>query len=88
MRDIERRINEKYGAGTAKLTVREQYRNMAEVLTERMDIIERAKRAMEKARHRAGNPPGARRDGRRAALVPRPALPEPRHRRQRFPRPL
>ena len=44
MRDIERRINEKYGAGTAKLTVREQYRNM----TERMDIIERAKRAMEK----------------------------------------
>ena len=48
MRDIERRINEKYGAGTAKLTVKEQYRNMAEVLKERMDIIERAKRAMEK----------------------------------------
>lgn len=48
MRDIERRINEKYGEGTAKLTVREQYRNMAEVLAGRMDIIERAKRAMEK----------------------------------------
>ena len=48
MCDIEKGINEKYGEGTAKLTVREQYRNMAEVLTKRMDIIERAKRAMEK----------------------------------------
>ena len=48
MRDIEKGINEKYGEGTAKLTVKEQYRNMAEVLAERMDIIERAKRAMEK----------------------------------------
>lgn len=48
MRDIEKSINEKYGEGTAKLTVKEQYRNMAEVLTGRMDIIERAKRAMEK----------------------------------------
>ena len=48
MRDIEKRINEKYGAGTAKLTIKEQYRNMAEVLTERMDIIERAKSAMTK----------------------------------------
>ena len=48
MRDIEKSINEKYGAGTAKLTLKEQYRNMAEVLNKRMDIIERAKRAMEK----------------------------------------
>ena len=48
MRDIERRMNEKYGAGTAKLTLKEQYRNMVEVLNKRMDIIERAKRAMEK----------------------------------------
>ena len=49
MRDIERRMNEKYGAGTAKLTLKEQYRNMAEVLNKRMDIIERAKRAMERS---------------------------------------
>lgn len=48
MRDIEKSINEKYGVGTAKLTVNEQYRNMAEVLTARMDIIERARLAMEK----------------------------------------
>ena len=48
MRDIEKSINEKYGEGTAKLTLKEQYRNMAEVLNKRMDIIERAKRAMEK----------------------------------------
>lgn len=30
MREIERKINETYGAGTAALTLREQYRNMAE----------------------------------------------------------
>ena len=48
MRDIEKSINEKYGAGTAKLTLKEQYHNMAEVLNKRMDIIKRAKRAMEK----------------------------------------
>ena len=49
MRQIEKYINEKYGAGTAALTIREQYRNMAEKLAERMDIVERAERAIEKA---------------------------------------
>ena len=46
MREIERKINETYGAGTATLTLREQYRNMAEVLQHHPDVVERAKRAI------------------------------------------
>lgn len=46
MRDIECRINAKYGEGTAKLTLRDQYRNMAEILKDHPDVVERAKRAI------------------------------------------
>ena len=46
MREIERKINETYGAGTAALTLREQYRNMAEILQHRPDVVEQAKRAI------------------------------------------
>ncbi len=49
MRHIEHLINAKYGPGTAKLTVQEQYRNMAERLKHSMGIVELAKRAIEKA---------------------------------------
>ena len=49
MRHIEELINEKYGAGTAVLTVREQYRNMAEVLEQNMESVERAEKAIVKA---------------------------------------
>ena len=49
MRQIEKYINEKYGEGTAALTIREQYRNMAEKLAERPEIVRRAERAIEKA---------------------------------------
>ena len=46
MRLIEKQINEKYGAGTATLRIRQQYRNMAEKLAERMDIVELAEEAI------------------------------------------
>ncbi len=49
LRHIEKLINEKYGAATAVLTLTEQYRNMAEKLSARMDVVERAERAIEKA---------------------------------------
>ena len=42
-------INQKYGQGTVKCEIREQYRNMHEVLKDRMDIMNRAKAAMEAA---------------------------------------
>ena len=44
--EIEKSINEKYGAGTVTLTIREQYRNMAEKLSDRMEIVERAEKAI------------------------------------------
>ncbi|MBR5342498.1 MAG: peptidase T [Oscillospiraceae bacterium] len=39
MRHIEALINEKYGPGTAKLTITEQYRNMAEIVREHPEIM-------------------------------------------------
>ena len=49
MRHIEELINEKYGDGTAVLTIREQYRNMAEILQQRMEIVAIAEKAIAKA---------------------------------------
>ncbi|MBO5556866.1 MAG: peptidase T, partial [Oscillospiraceae bacterium] len=49
MRHVERCVNEKYGAGTASLTIREQYRNMAEKLAKHMDVVTLAETAIQKA---------------------------------------
>ncbi len=46
LRLIEKQINAKYGPGTAKLSIREQYRNMAEKLAARMEIVELAEQAV------------------------------------------
>jgi tripeptide aminopeptidase len=46
LRHIEKYINEKYGAGTAVLTIRQQYRNMAEVIAPCMHLIDNAKDAI------------------------------------------
>ena len=46
LRQIEKYINEKYGAGTATLTLRDQYRNMAEKVLENRRVIELAERAI------------------------------------------
>ncbi len=48
LREIETEINRKYGAGTAVLTLREQYRNMAQIIRRHMHLIETAKEAAEK----------------------------------------
>ncbi len=40
-------FNEKYGAGTVKITVKDSYYNMKEKILPHMEIIERAKQAME-----------------------------------------
>ena len=39
-------LNEKYGEGTVRVTIRDQYRNMAEVLADHMDLVDRAKEEM------------------------------------------
>ncbi len=42
-------INDKYGEGTATIKIKEQYRNMAEVVSEHYHIVEKAVKATEKA---------------------------------------
>ena len=46
MRLIEKYINEKYGAGTATLTMRDSYRNMAEKVLEYPRVVELAEKAI------------------------------------------
>lgn len=45
LQDIEKRINEKWGSGTAILIITDQYRNMAEIISGCMHLIENAKKA-------------------------------------------
>ena len=42
-------LNERYGSGTISLQIEEQYRNMEEILHSRMEIVERAKAAIQEA---------------------------------------
>ena len=46
MRALERTVNEKYGPGTAELTLRDQYYNMAEVLRDCPEVLEKAEAAI------------------------------------------
>lgn len=47
LRLIEKLMNEKWGEGTVKLTITEQYRNMSEIIAGCMHLIENAKLACE-----------------------------------------
>lgn len=49
MREAAEKLNEKYGAGTVTLTLREQYRNMAEKIKPNFHLIENAVTAVKKA---------------------------------------
>ncbi len=42
MRDVEKAINARYGEGTAKLTLVDQYRNMAEIIAQYPETVEAA----------------------------------------------
>ncbi len=47
--ELAQLLNEKYGAGTVKCEIRDQYRNMAEVLEKHPEVVELARKAAEKA---------------------------------------
>lgn len=47
MLQCERFFNEKYGEGTAQVTITDSYRNMKEMILPHMHIVDRAKSAME-----------------------------------------
>lgn len=48
MQRIAAYLNDKYGAGTVEVNLRDSYRNMKEMLEPHMDIIDKAKAAFEK----------------------------------------
>ena len=48
MRHIEKILNEKYGAGTVTLTLRDQYRNMLEMVKPHFHLIETARKAAQR----------------------------------------
>ena len=47
LRHIEKIMNEKWGADTVHLTIKDQYRNMSEIISTCMHLIENAKQAAE-----------------------------------------
>lgn len=47
LRHIEKIMNEKWGEGTVRLTINEQYKNMAEIIAGCMHLVENAKKAAE-----------------------------------------
>lgn len=47
--EIENAVSEKYGKGTAKLCVKEQYKNMSEIIKANFHLIENAREAAKKA---------------------------------------
>lgn len=49
LKHITELINAKYGQGTARLTLQEQYRNMSEVLKDKPEIVDIARRAIKAA---------------------------------------
>ena len=57
LRHIEKLMNEKWGAGTVKLTISESYRNMEEIIDDCMFTIEYAKEAAKRVGLSAGVTP-------------------------------
>ena len=49
LRHIEKNLNEKWGEGTVKLMITDQYQNLAEIIAGCMHLIENAKKACENA---------------------------------------
>ena len=47
MAEIEAAINDKYGVGTAELTVEDEYRNMAEIIQKHPQVLAKARKAIQ-----------------------------------------
>lgn len=47
MAEIEAAINDRYGAGTAELTVEDEYRNMAEIIEKHPQVLDKARKAIQ-----------------------------------------
>lgn len=49
LKETEKAVNEKYGNGTVTLKIKEQYKNMSEIIKENFHLIESAKKAADMA---------------------------------------
>ena len=47
LKSIEEKLNSKYGDGTVEVILKDQYKNMKEIIDEYPEVMERAKKAME-----------------------------------------
>ena len=47
MQEIARALNEKYGDGTVTCVIKDQYRNMAEVMADYPEVIDAARKAIQ-----------------------------------------
>ena len=47
LNDIKEKLNSKYGDGTVEIILKDQYKNMKEIIDEYPEVMERAKKAME-----------------------------------------
>lgn len=47
MAEIQSAINDRYGAGTAELTVEDEYRNMAEIIQKHPQVLDKARKAIQ-----------------------------------------
>ena len=86
LRNIEKKINQKWGRGTAALTITDQYRNMAEIISGCMHLIENAKKSLPECRRHTADPPNPGRHRRRPVKLQRTALSQPGNRRSRISR--
>lgn len=57
MREITEKLNQKYGPGTVRCEIRDQYRNMAEVISRAPEVLEVAKNAIRDAGLEPKSPP-------------------------------
>lgn len=57
VRDIEKKVNEKYGNGTVQLTISPSYENMLEIIKNHFYIVEKAKDAIQSAGLEPISPP-------------------------------
>ena len=80
-------MNEKWGEGTVTLTISEQYRNMAEIISTCMHLIDNAKKACENADVTPLVLPIRGWYRRLSVKLQGPALPESRNRRTCLSRP-
>lgn len=87
-----RELNRKYGEGTVKVTIKESYRNMREMIEPEFHLIENAGKAIREVSAAHGKPvepvssPVRGRNRRKPALLHGSPVPQPRHRLSLSPR--